>query len=67
MSEALRQQHELTHHCIICGQQKEEGIMIVSEFICEDCETEMVRTDVRDAKYPFFIHRMKQIFYKKEG
>ncbi|WP_139990478.1 sigma factor G inhibitor Gin, partial [Paenibacillus paridis] len=39
-----------------------QGIRIVSGFICETCEEEMVRTDVKDAKYPFFIHQMKQIF-----
>lgn len=56
-------------HCIICGQQKaaDEGILIVSEFICESCEAEMVRTDVKDAKYPFFIHQMKQIFIEKNA
>lgn len=50
--------------CIICGEQKNEGegIRIVSEFICEACEMEMVQTDVMDVKYPFFIHQMKQIF-----
>ncbi|MFD1954674.1 sigma factor G inhibitor Gin [Paenibacillus thailandensis] len=56
-------------NCIICGKSSEEGqgIVIVSEFICEDCETEMVRTDVHDAKYPFFIHQMKQIFAEKNA
>ncbi|MCM3631288.1 sigma factor G inhibitor Gin [Paenibacillus glycanilyticus] len=56
-------------HCIICGEHKAEGegIRIVSEFICENCESEMVRTDVKDAKYPFFIHQMKQIFIEKNA
>ncbi|GMK48455.1 hypothetical protein PghCCS26_55850 [Paenibacillus glycanilyticus] len=56
-------------HCIICGEHKAEGegIRIVSEFICESCESEMVRTDVKDAKYPFFIHQMKQIFIEKNA
>ncbi|MFF2484410.1 sigma factor G inhibitor Gin [Paenibacillus sp. NPDC058071] len=56
-------------HCIICGEQKAEGegIRIVTEFICETCETEMVHTDVQDAKYPFFIHQMKQIFIEKNA
>ncbi|SFF30921.1 Inhibitor of sigma-G Gin [Paenibacillus catalpae] len=56
-------------HCIICGENKAEGegIRIVSEFICETCESEMVRTDVKDAKYPFFIHQMKQIFIEKNA
>ncbi|HTG70979.1 MAG TPA: sigma factor G inhibitor Gin [Candidatus Udaeobacter sp.] len=52
------------YKCIICNEEKAEGqgIRIVSGFICETCEEEMVRTDVMDAKYPFFIHQMKQIF-----
>lgn len=61
------QQHECTGPCIICGQDKKQGIMIISEFICEDCENEMIRTDVNDPKYPFFIHQMKQIIYKKNA
>lgn len=65
MGETLPQ--DLVHPCIICGQSKEHGIMIISEFICEDCETEMVKTDVNDVKYPFFIHQMKQIIYKKDA
>ncbi|SDE52866.1 Inhibitor of sigma-G Gin [Paenibacillus sp. UNCCL117] len=65
MGEAL--QNEWTPSCMICGQQKENGIMIISEFICEDCEKEMVRTDVSDSKYPFFIHQMKKILYKKNA
>jgi hypothetical protein len=53
--------------CIICGQSKKDGIFIISEFICDTCEAEMVRTDVRDEKYPFFIHQMRQIWYKKNA
>lgn len=53
--------------CIICRESKPEGIVIVSEFICDDCEAEIVRTDVQDAKYPFFIHQMKQIWYTKNA
>ncbi|TDF91619.1 inhibitor of sigma-G Gin [Paenibacillus piri] len=60
-------QETITHNCIICGQNKEQGIIIISEFICEDCEHEMVQTDVMDAKYPFFILQMKQILYKKDA
>lgn len=53
--------------CIICGETGREGIVVVSEFICESCEAEMVRTDVLDEKYPFFIHRLKRIWYKKDA
>lgn len=53
--------------CIICGHVKEEGIVIVSHFICEDCESEMVRTEAEDAKYRFFISRMKKIELQKNA
>ncbi|MDB5052361.1 MAG: Inhibitor of sigma-G Gin [Bacilli bacterium] len=53
--------------CIICGQMKPHGIVIISEFICENCEAEIVHTDVQDAKYPFFIHQLKQIWYRKNA
>lgn len=53
--------------CIICNKVKSEGILIVSEFICEDCEVEIVATDVQDEKYPFFIHQMKQIWVQKNA
>lgn len=53
--------------CIICGQVKEEGIVIVSHFICEECEAEMIRTEAEDAKYRFFIGRMKKIGLQKNA
>ncbi|CAG5087886.1 Sigma-F transcribed protein [Thermobacillus xylanilyticus] len=61
MEESVRQ------CCIICGQEKEFGITIISEFICESCEAEMVRTDVKDEKYPFFIHQLKRIWVQKNA
>lgn len=59
---------ELTEHvCIICDQSKTEGILIVSQFVCEDCESEIVHTDAKDAKYHFFIHQLKQIAIPKNA
>jgi hypothetical protein len=48
--------------CIVCGNQQVLGISIYSSFICHSCEQEMIRTEVGDEKYPFFIQRMKQIW-----
>lgn len=59
--------NETQNTCIVCGETGREGIVIVSEFICERCEAEMVHTDVRDEKYPFFISRLRQIWYKKNA
>lgn len=55
--------------CIICGEMKgeDEGIRIVTEFICDDCEIDIVATDVLDEKYPFYIHQMKQIWIQRNA
>ena len=55
------------HTCIICEQKKREGIFIVSEFICDACEAEMVHTDAQDAKYNYLIHQIKQIGIQKNA
>ncbi len=56
-----------TVDCIICEQPSMDGINICNVFICSECEAEMIRTDVRDAKYPYFITQMKRIWYKKDA
>ena len=53
--------------CIVCSKQTASGIRLYTEFICVDCESEMIHTDVRDEKYPFFIHQLRQIWYKKDA
>lgn len=58
---------ETAELCLICGRWREEGLHIAAEFICSDCEREMVRTEVWDAKYLFFIHRMKQMWQQKNA
>ena len=56
---------EHTEHMYYLRTEKREGIFIVSEFICDACEAEMVHTDAQDAKYNYFIHQMKQIWVQK--
>ena len=55
------------HRCMICGQEKTEGIVIVDQFICSGCEQEMVHTEVNDAKYPFFIHQLKRLWMQLQA
>ncbi len=50
--------------CIMCGEDKITGIIINSGFICDDCEYEIVHTEVEDEKYPFFVRRLKKIWPK---
>ncbi len=57
----------IAQRCIVCEQERTDGIAIFEQFICQRCEQEMVNTDVRDEKYPFFIHQMRQIWLKKNA
>lgn len=61
------EQQQQVGSCIICKNEKKAGIRICDQLICEDCEAEIVHTDVYDARYPFFIHQMKQIWYKRDA
>jgi hypothetical protein len=60
-----REQQE--QKCIICEQHRQDGITICSEFICNDCESEIIKTDALDARYPYFITQMRRIWYKKDA
>lgn len=51
-----------TRECIVCEKQKEDGITIYKQFICESCEQEMIRTDVKEPKYPLFVKRLRRIW-----
>lgn len=53
--------------CIVCNQEKDEGIRIIDGFICTTCEIEMVQTDAQDEKYPFFIHQLRRIWFQNNA
>jgi len=50
--------------CIICKEDKSDGITIVNAFVCRSCESEMVHTNVEDGRYPFFVQQLKQIWVR---
>ena len=54
-------------HCIVCNQAKTDGIVIVDHFICANCEQEIVQTDVKDAKYSFYIHQLKRLWMQLQA
>ncbi|WDL99017.1 sigma factor G inhibitor Gin [Alicyclobacillus sp. ALC3] len=48
--------------CIVCGHERTAGIHIVGQFLCTECEHDIVVSDVTDVKYRYYIERMKQIW-----
>lgn len=61
------EQERVLQPCIICRKPKAQGIRICYQMICEECETEIVNTEVSDERYPYFIHQMRQIWYKESS
>ncbi|WP_342749813.1 sigma factor G inhibitor Gin [Planifilum fimeticola] len=53
--------------CIVCEQPRHEGISILDEFICDDCERSIVRTPVEDKKYSFFVTQLSRIWLNLQG
>ncbi|QKG85832.1 hypothetical protein GXN76_00340 [Kroppenstedtia pulmonis] len=41
-------------------------MMVLDEFICGDCEQEIIQTNVEDKKYPYFVHQLKSIWLGRQ-
>ncbi|MCS1352353.1 sigma factor G inhibitor Gin [Mechercharimyces sp. CAU 1602] len=53
-----------TSYCIICDQRRDDGLLVLDEFICEACERELVQTAVTDQKYSYYVQQLKKIWLK---
>ena len=54
--------------CIICGQMKEEGIVIVSHFICEDCENRTSKERlIREKEFVTTVYRERAVDLCRNG
>jgi hypothetical protein len=49
-------------HCIICQEERRDGLELRGKFICTMCEQEIVDTSVADPKYLYFLSRLKALF-----
>lgn len=47
--------------CMICNEPDEEGIKILGQFICKSCETDILKTDVEDERYAYFVVQMRSL------
>jgi hypothetical protein len=56
------QEPHIDNVCIVCKHSKSEGIRIWEQFVCVECERDIVTTEVEDEKYSFYIERMKKIW-----
>ncbi|PWA12099.1 hypothetical protein DCC39_07580 [Pueribacillus theae] len=47
--------------CFICEKEQASGITISDQFMCEECERNVVSTDTNDAKYLFYLHQLEKL------
>lgn len=45
--------------CGICEEERENGILLCNLFICNECERNMVHTEPREAKYDYYLRKLK--------
>ncbi|MCY0894086.1 MAG: sigma factor G inhibitor Gin [Acidibacillus sp.] len=53
-----------TNHwvCMMCERDCSDGIHILSQFICTECEQDMCRTEVEDDLYDYFVSRLRSLW-----
>ncbi|GEO26371.1 hypothetical protein AAC03nite_21560 [Alicyclobacillus acidoterrestris] len=66
MSE-LEKQVAADSSCIICHLEKPHGIRICGQFICTDCERDIVHSEVNDAHYQHYVTEMKRIWLSAQS
>lgn len=47
--------------CVICEQKKEKGIHIYMQFICYECEQEIISTETNEEKYKHYLNQLKKV------
>lgn len=46
--------------CIMCGNESENGIMIMENFICDKCERNIVKEEISSKDYEYFKEQIKE-------
>lgn len=51
--------------CIVCGEEKNNGISIKGEFICTSCEEKIVKSDLTNDEYEVYLNIIKKEIVEK--
>ncbi|AKP45429.1 MULTISPECIES: sigma factor G inhibitor Gin [Bacillus] len=57
----MKNQRDSGEICIICENQKTEGIHILESFICTDCEKKMTSIETTHSDYSYYVQKLKKI------
>jgi hypothetical protein len=51
--------------CIVCEQEKAEGIFLFGHFLCVDCHQAIVQTNTDDPNYAFYVQQLRKMMTSK--
>lgn len=54
-----------TEKCIICAEEKNEGIFVKGEFICTSCEEKIVKCDLTNEEYELYLNIIRKQIVEK--
>jgi hypothetical protein len=57
--------HKTGEKCIICEANKMTGIHLWKQFLCVECEKEIISTDPDDEQYRYYLKKLKTISLPK--
>jgi hypothetical protein len=58
---SLMTEKQIGEICVICEQQKTNGIHLYTSFICNECEQELVHTDTDNPRYKYYLKQLRKV------
>lgn len=53
--------HSTGEMCLICEENKQNGIHILHQYICMDCEEKIVSADTTDEYYHHYLNQLRKL------
>lgn len=54
---------DLNKKCFICGICESNGIMLNEKHICENCEKDIIDSDIKEQSYNYYLKIIKRILF----
>ncbi|WP_085522399.1 sigma factor G inhibitor Gin [Tuberibacillus sp. Marseille-P3662] len=64
---AMIENQSAQESCIVCERTDRVGIHICNQLICDECQREIVSTDVDDDQYKYFVQRLAKLEVKRDN
>ena len=57
----MKNEQQCEEKCSVCEQKNDKGIHICEIYICENCEREIVCSDVSDEFYKYYLQKLRKL------